>query len=106
MKKIHADNCVRMLSIGDLFSCVELKQSAKRMVEHKFSVVYRQEAFLQLSHELLVDVLSSDNLNVEKVATFLFILCLHIVVCMCIFYRLSSVKRWSVPASGLNDLAS
>uniref|UniRef100_A0A8C8MJ01 Kelch repeat and BTB domain-containing protein 2 n=1 Tax=Oncorhynchus tshawytscha TaxID=74940 RepID=A0A8C8MJ01_ONCTS len=69
VKKIHADNCVRMLSIGDLFSCVELKQSAKRMVEHKFPVVYRQEAFLQLSHELLVDVLCSDNLNVEKEET-------------------------------------
>lgn len=73
MKKIHADNCVRMLSIGDLFSCVELKQSAKRMVEHKFPVVYRQEAFLQLSHELLVDVLCSDNLNVEKVGTILWL---------------------------------
>lgn len=69
VKKISAENCVRMLSIGDLFSCSELKQSAKRMVEHKFPVVYRQEAFLQLSHELLVDVLSSDNLNVEKEET-------------------------------------
>uniref|UniRef100_A0A8C7Y3E0 Kelch repeat and BTB (POZ) domain containing 2 n=1 Tax=Oryzias sinensis TaxID=183150 RepID=A0A8C7Y3E0_9TELE len=66
VKKINAENCVRMLSIGDLFSCSELKQSAKRMVEHKFPVVYRQEAFLQLSHELLIDILSSDNLNVEK----------------------------------------
>lgn len=69
VKKINAENCVRMLSIGDLFSCSELKQSAKRMVEHKFPVVYRQEAFLQLSHELLIDVLSSDNLNVEKEET-------------------------------------
>lgn len=69
VKKINAENCVRMLSIGDLFSCSELKQSAKRMVEHKFPMVYRQEAFLQLSHELLVDVLSSDNLNVEKEET-------------------------------------
>lgn len=69
VKKINADNCVRMLSIGDLFSCSELKQSAKRMVEHKFPTVYRQQAFLQLSHELLVDVLSSDNLNVEKEET-------------------------------------
>ncbi|XP_018596729.1 kelch repeat and BTB domain-containing protein 2 [Scleropages formosus] len=69
VKKINADNCVRMLSIGDLFSCAELKQSAKRMVEHKFPAVYRQEAFLQLSHELLVDVLSSDNLNVEREET-------------------------------------
>lgn len=69
VKKINAENCVRMLSIGDLFSSCELKQSAKRMVEHKFPVVYRQEAFLQLSHELLVDVLSSDNLNVEKEET-------------------------------------
>ncbi|XP_063062606.1 kelch repeat and BTB domain-containing protein 2 [Engraulis encrasicolus] len=69
VKKINADNCVRMLSIGDMFSCTELKQSAKRMVEHKFPVVYRQEAFLQLSHELLLDVLSSDNLNVEKEET-------------------------------------
>ncbi|XP_059900935.1 kelch repeat and BTB domain-containing protein 2 [Gadus macrocephalus] len=69
VKKINAENCVRMLSIGDLFSCSELKQSAKRMVEHKFPTVYRQQAFLQLSHELLVDVLSSDNLNVEKEET-------------------------------------
>ncbi|XP_056289539.1 kelch repeat and BTB domain-containing protein 2 [Pseudoliparis swirei] len=69
VKKINAENCVRMLSIGDLFSCRELQQSAKRMVEHKFPMVYRQEAFLQLSHELLVDLLSSDNLNVEKEET-------------------------------------
>ncbi|KAJ3611857.1 hypothetical protein NHX12_021870 [Muraenolepis orangiensis] len=69
VKKINAENCVRMLSIGDLFSCSELKQSAKRMLEHKFPTVYRQQAFLQLSHELLVDVLSSDNLNVEKEET-------------------------------------
>ncbi|KAL4657164.1 kelch repeat and BTB domain-containing protein 2 [Arapaima gigas] len=69
VKKINVDNCVRMLSIGDLFCCAELKQSAKRMVEHKFAAVYRQEAFLQLSHELLVDVLSSDNLNVEREET-------------------------------------
>ncbi|XP_028659665.1 kelch repeat and BTB domain-containing protein 2 [Erpetoichthys calabaricus] len=69
IKKINAENCVRMLSFGDLFSCIELKQSAKRMVEHKFAVVYRQEAFLLLSHELLIDILSSDNLNVEKEET-------------------------------------
>ncbi|KAG2458139.1 kelch repeat and BTB domain-containing protein 2 [Polypterus senegalus] len=69
IKKINAENCVRMLSFGDLFSCTELKQSAKRMVEHKFAVVYRQEAFLLLSHELLIDILSSDNLNVEKEET-------------------------------------
>ncbi|XP_023671981.1 kelch repeat and BTB domain-containing protein 2-like isoform X1 [Paramormyrops kingsleyae] len=69
VKKINVDNCVRMLSIGDMFSCAELKQSAKRMVEHKFPAVYKQEAFLQLSHELLLDVLSSDNLNVEKEET-------------------------------------
>ncbi|KAJ8276891.1 hypothetical protein GJAV_G00069050 [Gymnothorax javanicus] len=69
VKKISADNCVRMLSIGDMFSCTELKQSAKRMVEHKFPAVYRQEAFLQLSHDLLLDLLSSDNLNVEKEET-------------------------------------
>ncbi|MGH0175411.1 UNVERIFIED_CONTAM: hypothetical protein FKN15_070082 [Acipenser sinensis] len=69
VKKINAENCVRMLSFGDLFSCNELKQSAKQMVEHKFAVVYRHEAFLQLSHELLIDVLCSDNLNVEKEET-------------------------------------
>uniref|UniRef100_A0A8C9TR98 Kelch repeat and BTB (POZ) domain containing 2 n=1 Tax=Scleropages formosus TaxID=113540 RepID=A0A8C9TR98_SCLFO len=69
VKKINTDNCVRMLSIGDLFGCAKLKQSAKRMIEHKFPSVYRQKAFLQLSHELLVDVLSSDNLNVEREET-------------------------------------
>uniref|UniRef100_A0A4W3J0H9 Kelch repeat and BTB (POZ) domain containing 2 n=1 Tax=Callorhinchus milii TaxID=7868 RepID=A0A4W3J0H9_CALMI len=69
IKKINAENCVRLLSFADLYSCEELKASAKRMVEHKFTAVYHQEAFLQLSHDLLIDILSSDNLNVEKEET-------------------------------------
>uniref|UniRef100_A0A8C5M7C8 BTB domain-containing protein n=2 Tax=Leptobrachium TaxID=161697 RepID=A0A8C5M7C8_9ANUR len=69
IKKINAKNCVRLLSFADLFSCEELKQSAKRMVEHKFTTVYHQEAFMQLSSELLIDLVSSDNLNVEKEET-------------------------------------
>lgn len=39
------------------------------MVEHKFTAVYHQDAFMQLSHDLLIDILSSDNLNVEKEET-------------------------------------
>ncbi|KAM4689612.1 kelch repeat and BTB domain-containing protein 2 isoform 1-T2 [Discoglossus pictus] len=69
IKKINAKNCVRLLSFADLFSCEELKQSAKRMVEHKFTTVYHQDAFMQLSSELLIDLVSSDNLNVEKEET-------------------------------------
>ncbi|XP_078073094.1 kelch repeat and BTB domain-containing protein 2 isoform X1 [Mustelus asterias] len=69
IKKINAENCVRLLSFADLYSCEELKISAKRMVEHKFTAVYHQDAFLQLSHDLLIDILSSDNLNVEKEET-------------------------------------
>uniref|UniRef100_A0A8C2UVB6 BTB domain-containing protein n=1 Tax=Chinchilla lanigera TaxID=34839 RepID=A0A8C2UVB6_CHILA len=65
IKKINAENCVRLLNFANLFSCEELKQSAKRMVEHKFTA----EAFMQLSHDLLIDILSSDNLNVEKEET-------------------------------------
>lgn len=57
---------VYMLSFADLSSCEELKQSAKRMVEHKFTP-YHQEAFMQLSHDLLIDILSSDNLNASTV---------------------------------------
>ncbi|KAG8442731.1 hypothetical protein GDO86_011508 [Hymenochirus boettgeri] len=69
IKKINAKNCVRLLSFADLFSCEELKQSAKRMVEHKFTSVYHQDAFMQLSSELLIELVSSDNLNVEKEET-------------------------------------
>ncbi|KAM4705463.1 kelch repeat and BTB domain-containing protein 2 [Rhinophrynus dorsalis] len=69
IKKINAKNCVRLLSFADLFSCEELKQSAKRMVEHKFTTVYHQDAFMQLSSELLIELVSSDNLNVEKEET-------------------------------------
>ncbi|PIO38565.1 Kelch repeat and BTB domain-containing protein 2 [Aquarana catesbeiana] len=69
IKKINAKNCVRLMSFADLFSCEELKQCAKRMVEHKFTTVYRQDAFMQLSRELLIDLVSSDNLNVEKEET-------------------------------------
>ena len=87
IKKINAENCVRLLSFADLFSCEELKQSAKRMVEHKFTAVYHQEAFMQLSHDLLIDILSSDNLNVEKEETKFFVL--GVIVHCCLQYSLS-----------------
>ncbi|XP_036374765.1 kelch repeat and BTB domain-containing protein 2-like [Megalops cyprinoides] len=69
VRKVNPENCVRMLSFGDMFGCRELKQSALRMAEHKFAVVFRQEAFLQLPRELLLELLSSDRLNVEREET-------------------------------------
>ncbi|KAG7455060.1 hypothetical protein MATL_G00252440 [Megalops atlanticus] len=69
VKKVNPENCVRMLSFGDMFGCRELKQSALRMAEHRFAAVSRQEAFLQLPHEPLLELLGSDRLNVEREET-------------------------------------
>lgn len=60
---------MRILSLADAFGCAELKCSAQRVVELNFRHVCRGEAFLQLSHTLLLELLGSDALDVEREET-------------------------------------
>uniref|UniRef100_UPI00358EB069 kelch repeat and BTB domain-containing protein 2 isoform X1 n=2 Tax=Myxine glutinosa TaxID=7769 RepID=UPI00358EB069 len=69
LKKVSAESCLHLLAFADTYSCLELKQVARRMVEHRFPALCRQEQFLQLQPQLLMEVLGSDNLNVEKEET-------------------------------------
>ena len=49
-----------MMSFADLFGCEELKQSAERTKELS-SLLCPPEAFIQLPHDLLIDILSCGN---------------------------------------------
>ncbi|KAI5102886.1 kelch repeat and BTB domain-containing protein 2, partial [Silurus meridionalis] len=69
LRSLSVENCVRILSLADAFGCPELKRSAQRVVELNFRHVCRGEAFLQLSHTLLLELLGSDALDVEREET-------------------------------------
>lgn len=69
LRSLSVDNCVRILSLADAFGCAELKRNAQRVVELNFRHVCRGEAFLQLSHTLLLELLGSDALDVEREET-------------------------------------
>ncbi|KAK2866141.1 hypothetical protein Q7C36_002197 [Tachysurus vachellii] len=69
LRSLSVENCVRILSLADAFGCAELKRSAQRVVELNFRHVCRGEAFLQLSHTLLLELLGSDALDVEREET-------------------------------------
>lgn len=69
LRSLSVENCVRILSLADAFGCAELKRSAQRVVELNFRHVCRDEAFLQLSHTLLLELLGSDALDVEREET-------------------------------------
>ncbi|KAG7325373.1 hypothetical protein KOW79_011689 [Hemibagrus wyckioides] len=69
LRSLSVENCVRILSLADAFGCAELKRSAQRVVELNFRHVCRDEAFLQLPHTLLLELLGSDALDVEREET-------------------------------------
>ncbi|XP_061411834.1 kelch repeat and BTB domain-containing protein 2 [Lethenteron reissneri] len=69
VKKVCTENCLHLLGFADMYACGELKTAARRMVEHRFPALCRHEHFLQLQPQLLMEVLGSDNLNVEKEET-------------------------------------
>lgn len=69
LRSLSVENCVRILSLADAFGCAELKRSAQRVVELNFRHVCRGESFMQLSHTLLLELLGSDALDVEREET-------------------------------------
>ncbi|XP_062860082.1 kelch repeat and BTB domain-containing protein 2 [Trichomycterus rosablanca] len=69
LRSLSVENCVRLLSLADAFGCAELKRGAQRLVELNFRHVCRDEAFLQLPHTLLLELLGSDALDVEREET-------------------------------------
>ena len=52
-------------SFADMYSCTELELAARRYIYSHFLDAIQQEEFLQLATEQLIDLLKSDQLQVN-----------------------------------------
>ncbi|CAG5136395.1 unnamed protein product [Candidula unifasciata] len=59
-------NCIGIQNFASIHSCEELFGKAREFIEKNFTLVCKTEEFLELPLDRVVDIVSSDELNVEK----------------------------------------
>lgn len=62
--QLTASNCLGIHYFADMYTCIELEATARHFIYQNFLDVIRTEEYLQLSEERLLDLLSSDKLQV------------------------------------------
>ena len=65
LQRINEDNCLLMLSMSDTHGVNELYNRAKAYTLWYFEVITQQSDFLELSSELLLDLLQCDTIKVK-----------------------------------------
>ena len=64
---LQIPNALDIFSIASHFQCFQLKSKSLKMIEENFErTVGGSESFLQLKHNVLLEVFSSDNIQVES----------------------------------------
>ncbi|ELT90250.1 hypothetical protein CAPTEDRAFT_151321 [Capitella teleta] len=63
---IDAANCLGIHAFADVYSCTELESVSRRYINQHFSEVIHHEEFLNLPECRLVELLSSDHLQVSS----------------------------------------
>ena len=67
--QLDETNCVGIQCFASVHCCEELYVKAKEFIEKNFNKVCKTEEFLELPLDKAVDIVSSDELNVEKEET-------------------------------------
>lgn len=64
-RQLDPSNCLGIRAFADTHSCRELLRIADKFTQHNFQEVMESEEFLLLPVSQLVDIISSDELNVR-----------------------------------------
>jgi kelch-like protein 2/3 len=64
--QLHPSNCLGIRHFADIHSCQNLQVSANVYAQRHFSSVRKTEEFLSLSFDHVMDLVSSDELGVDK----------------------------------------
>ncbi|XP_073474522.1 kelch-like protein 25 [Aquarana catesbeiana] len=64
-KNLYPSNCLGMLMLSDAHQCRRLYELSLRMCLANFETLHRTEEFINLSKEILLDLVSSDELEIE-----------------------------------------
>lgn len=63
---MDANNCIGIHCFGELHSCTDLQSKAKAYILQNFAEVFHQDEFITLLPQKLIELISDDNLQVEK----------------------------------------
>lgn len=64
--QLDVSNCIGIFYFASLHNCKQLKNKAKEYIDKSFREVALGEEFFCLSHDKVAEILSSNDLNVEK----------------------------------------
>ncbi|XP_068227244.1 kelch-like protein diablo isoform X2 [Palaemon carinicauda] len=65
-QQLHPSNCLGIRAFADTHSCRELLHIADKFTQHNFQEVIESEEFMELPVNQLMDIISSDELNVRS----------------------------------------
>lgn len=65
-RQLDPSNCLGIRAFADTHSCHELLRIADKFTQHKFQEVMESEEFMLLPANQLIDIISSDELNVRS----------------------------------------
>ena len=72
-QQLHPSNCLGIRAFADTHSCRDLLRIADKFTQHNFQEVMESEEFLELPVNQLMDIISSDELNVRYIIQDLFL---------------------------------
>lgn len=64
--QLDVNNCIGIHAFAHAHSCPELSLKAGEFIEKNFTLVSQTEEFLELSLAQILELVGSDELNVEK----------------------------------------
>ncbi|XP_018018330.1 kelch-like protein diablo [Hyalella azteca] len=65
-QQLHPSNCLGIRAFADTHSCRDLLRIADKFTQHNFQEVMESEEFLELPVNQLMDIISSDEVNVRS----------------------------------------
>ncbi|XP_042225311.1 kelch-like protein diablo isoform X1 [Homarus americanus] len=65
-QQLHPSNCLGIRAFADTHSCRDLLRIADKFTQHNFQEVMESEEFMELPVNQLMDIISSDELNVRS----------------------------------------
>lgn len=66
---VTVGNCIGIYFFAVAHDCTNLQEKSKKLVCDRFNQVFKEEEFLSLSKDKVIDLLSQDDLNVDKEET-------------------------------------
>lgn len=63
---MEVSNCLGIKQFADMHSCPDLVKKANRFIIRKFTDVVKTEEFVDVSHQVLCELLENDHLHVEN----------------------------------------